>query len=150
MEYLDYGVTELWSGEELTHWKRLMLEGIGGRRRRGRPRMRWLDGIMDLMVGDGQGGLACCDSWGHKESYTTERLNWTELIFNYEVITVTYTCHVKKFDIQTSFKVLKSCLAHWQQRASYSCTDFKTLLLLLTPVWPHDPVFYVKYYGPYV
>ena len=27
----------------------LMLEGIGGRRRRGRPRMRWLDGIMDLM-----------------------------------------------------------------------------------------------------
>ena len=31
-------------------------------------------------VGDGQGGLACSDSWGHKESDTTERLNWTELI----------------------------------------------------------------------
>ena len=30
-------------------------------------------------VGDGQGDLACCDSWGHKESDTTERLNWTEL-----------------------------------------------------------------------
>ena len=30
-------------------------------------------------VGDGQGGLACCGSWGHKESDTTERLNWTEL-----------------------------------------------------------------------
>ena len=30
-------------------------------------------------VGDGQGGLACCDLWGHKESDTTERLNWTEL-----------------------------------------------------------------------
>ena len=29
-------------------------------------------------VGDGQGGLACCDSRGHKESDTTERLNWTE------------------------------------------------------------------------
>ena len=29
--------------------------------------------------GDEQGGLACCDSWGHKESDTTERLNWTEL-----------------------------------------------------------------------
>ena len=27
-------------------------------------------------VGDGQGGLACCGSWGHKESDTTERLNW--------------------------------------------------------------------------
>ena len=31
-------------------------------------------------VGDGQGGLACCGSWGHKESDTTEGLNWTELI----------------------------------------------------------------------
>ena len=30
-------------------------------------------------VGDGQGGLACCDSRGHKESDTTERLNWTEI-----------------------------------------------------------------------
>ena len=29
--------------------KTLMLEGIGGRRRKGRPRMRWLDGITDLM-----------------------------------------------------------------------------------------------------
>ena len=29
-------------------------------------------------VGDGQGGLACCDSWCHKESDVTERLNWTE------------------------------------------------------------------------
>ena len=28
-------------------------------------------------VGDGHGGLAWCSSWGHKESNTTERLNWT-------------------------------------------------------------------------
>ena len=28
-----------------------------------------------LGVGDGQGGLACCDSWGCKESDTTETLN---------------------------------------------------------------------------
>ena len=34
---------------ELTHWKRLMLGGIGGRRRRGRQRMRWLDGNTDSM-----------------------------------------------------------------------------------------------------
>ena len=58
--------------------KTLMLGGIWGRRRRGRQRMRWLDGITDLMdmslseLWDGQGGLACCDSWGHKESDTTE------------------------------------------------------------------------------
>ena len=31
-------------------------------------------------VGDGQRGLVCCSPWGHKESDTTERLNWTELI----------------------------------------------------------------------
>ena len=29
-------------------------------------------------VGDGQGGLACCDPWGRKELDTTEQLNWTE------------------------------------------------------------------------
>ena len=29
--------------------------------------------------GDGQGGLACCNSWGRKEPDTTEQLNWTEL-----------------------------------------------------------------------
>ena len=32
-----------------------------------------------LGVGDRQGGLECCDSWGRKESDTTEQLNWTEL-----------------------------------------------------------------------
>ena len=32
-----------------------------------------------LGVGDGHGGLACCDSWGRKQSDMTERLNWTEL-----------------------------------------------------------------------
>ena len=37
------------SCEELTHWKRLMLGRIGGRMRRGRQRMRWLDGITDSM-----------------------------------------------------------------------------------------------------
>ena len=30
-------------------------------------------------VGDGQGGLACCGSWGRKESDTAEQMNWTEL-----------------------------------------------------------------------
>ena len=37
------------SCKELTHWKRLMLGGIGGRRRRGKRRMRWRDGITDSM-----------------------------------------------------------------------------------------------------
>ena len=74
--------------EELTHWKRpwcwerLKAGGKGDNR-------GW-DGSMalptqwkwvwaNLGVGDGQGGLACCSLWGHKESDTTEGLNWTEL-----------------------------------------------------------------------
>ena len=61
----------------------LMLGKIEGRRG-GQQRMRWLDGItdsMDMGLGrhqelvDGQGGLACCSSWGRKESDMTERLN---------------------------------------------------------------------------
>ena len=60
-----------------------MLGKIEGRRRRGQQGMKWLDGITDsidmslskfLGVGDGQGGLACCGSWGRKELDTTERL----------------------------------------------------------------------------
>ena len=64
--------------------KTLMLGKIEGRRSRGRQRMEWLDGITDSMdkslgelqeLVDGQGGLACCNSWGHKELDTAERPN---------------------------------------------------------------------------
>ena len=60
--------------------KTLMLGGIGGRRRRGRQRKRWLDGFtnsMDMSLSElwdlvMEGGLACCNSWDRKESDTTE------------------------------------------------------------------------------
>ena len=74
----------MWRADSLE--KTLMLGKIEGRRRRERQRMmvgwnhqlngyefEWTPG-----VGDGQGGLVCCDSWGHKESDTTEWLKWTE------------------------------------------------------------------------
>ena len=69
--------------------KTLMLGKIEGRRR-GWQRMRWLDGISTQWtwvwatpgIGDGQGSLACCSPWGHKESDMTEWLNWTEYSSN--------------------------------------------------------------------
>ena len=55
----DKGTTE----DEMVGWHhRLDGHGFG-----------WTPG-----VGDGQGGLACCGSWGRKESDTTEQLNWTD------------------------------------------------------------------------
>ena len=55
----EKGMTE----EEMVGWHhRLSGHGFG-----------WTPG-----VGDGQGGLACCSSWGHKESDMTEQLNWTD------------------------------------------------------------------------
>ena len=65
--------------------KTQILGKIEGRKRREGQRMRWLDGITDsvdmslskLGIVDGQGGLACCSPWGHKESDMTEWLNWT-------------------------------------------------------------------------
>ena len=64
--------------------KTLMMGKIESRRRKGRQRMRWLDGITHSDglefeqapgVGDGQGALECCSPWGRKESDPTERLN---------------------------------------------------------------------------
>ena len=60
----DWGQEKGMTEDEMVGWHhRLNGHGFG-----------WTPG-----VGDGQGGLACCGSWGHKESDTTERMNWTEL-----------------------------------------------------------------------
>ena len=76
--------------KELTHWKRPWCwedweqekkgttedEMVGWHHWHNRQGFGWTPG-----VGDGQGGLVCCDSWGRKESDRTEQLNWTELPF---------------------------------------------------------------------
>ena len=73
--------------EELTHlkrpwcWERLRAGGEGDDRD---EMVGWYHRLYGhgfgwtLEVGDGQGGLACCGSWGRKESDMTEQLNWTE------------------------------------------------------------------------
>ena len=73
--------------EELTHWKDPDAGKDWRQEEKGMKEdemVGWhlqLDGHVfgqTLGVGDGQGSLVCCGSWGHRESDTTEWLNWTE------------------------------------------------------------------------
>ena len=72
--------------QELTHWKRPGAGKDWGQEKGMTENEmvgwhHWLNGYESGWtpgVGDGQGGLACCGSWGCRESDTTEQLNWTE------------------------------------------------------------------------
>ena len=63
-----------------------------------------------LGVGDGQGGLACCNSWGCKESDTTKQLNWTEhrrkclCVFIVMVLQVSWMAEAEFFKIKILIK----------------------------------------------
>ena len=82
---LQYFGHLMWRVDSLE--KTLMLGGIGGRRRRDNrgwdgwmaSPTRWMWVSVNSRDGDGQGGLVCSDSWGHKESDRTEWLNWTDV-----------------------------------------------------------------------
>ena len=104
----------------------------------------WLDGCASewtLGVGDGQGGLVCCNSWGHKESDTTERLNWTELnqsakfgrIQSIKNNDSNITCWVWKI-IQSDTHFLneggsKKASSSLQKNASYTCRSNRISIL---------------------
>ena len=66
-----------------------------------------------LGVGDGQGGLACCGSWGCKESDTTEWLNWTVWVFHYR-----NTFHGRK--AMTNLQCVKKQRHHFADKGPYS------------------------------
>ena len=89
--------------------KTLMLGGIGGRKRRGWQRMRWLGGItnwMDLSLSELRElvmdrGLACGNSWGRKKSDTTEQLNWTDWLRIIIVFLYWHLCHYVKVKVKS-------------------------------------------------
>ena len=67
-----------------------------------------------LGVGDGQGGLVCCSSWGRKESDMTERLNWTELAYVFVTVLGLRGCS-RAFCVISEQEqgLLPSCGAHF-------------------------------------
>ena len=80
----------------------------------------WLDGRESQWtpgVGDGQGGLECCDSWGWKELDTTERLNWT-MSLNITLITVLssynfrHHCNLWVYFYRMSFLLIRGHIFH--------------------------------------
>ena len=95
----------MWRTDSLV--KTLMLGGTEGRKMTEDEMAgwhHWLDGRESGWtpgVGDGQGGLACCDSWGRKESDTTDRLIWSDLML--------------KLKLQYFGHRMQNKLTHWKR-----------------------------------
>ena len=73
----------------------------------------WLDGLEFEWTpgdGDGQGGLACCDSWGRKESDTTEWLNWNELIHSFLLVRYSFVLSAGVLHAHLCLKVYSWCI----------------------------------------
>ena len=94
---LQYFGHLMWRVELLE--KTLMLGGIRGQEEKGTTEdemawwHHWFDGHefeWTPGLGDGRGGLECCNSWGCKGSDMTEQLNWTELMINLENVSYYY------------------------------------------------------------
>ena len=94
----------------------------------------WLDGHeleWTPGVGDGQGGPACCDSWDRKESDTTGRLNWTELMYQIqtsknEIKSLPLSGSVSTSNLYFSLGLIYNCMLHWCYFASPNfCMSYK-------------------------
>ena len=95
--------------------KKLMLGKIEGRRRSGWERMRWLDGLTDsmdmslskLQDGEGQGSVACCHPWGHKETKLSDWTTTTALFNKVKIFYMTQNLKVVLFLYITSYFISK-------------------------------------------
>ena len=144
------------SCEELTHWKRLWCwEGLGaGGEGKTEDEMvgwhHWLDGHefeWTPGVGDGQGGLVCCDSWGRKESDTTEQLNWTELNWFLSFIVSIFAWNIPlvsliflKRSLVFPILLFSSISLHWSLR--------KAFLSLCAILWNAAFKWFCLYFSP--
>ena len=101
--------------------------------------------------GDGQGGLVCCDSWGRKESDTTEQLNWTELMGPDVMILVFRMLSFKLTFSLSSFSFIKSLFSSSSLSAikvvSSACLRLLVfLLVILIPACASSsPAFHMIY-----
>ena len=81
-------------------------------------------------AGDGQGGLACCGSWGCKQSDMTERLNWTE--YSVELITCTVGHHWRRESSSIALASLDFALWKTEYNASLSRVCIMTCILIIS------------------
>ena len=77
-------------------------------------------------AGDGQGGLACCDSWGHKELDTTERLIWSDLI--------QYSCLGNTMSRGTWLAIVHGVTKSWIQLSEWTHSLEKRMKKQLLPL----------------
>jgi len=87
-----------------------------------------------LGVGDGQGGLVCCDSWGRKESDMTERLNWTEKY----ILKPEKTLRLPKFGLWIDFRAHRgrsTTTCRWNRRTAKVGGFLVKSVQLLSCVW---------------
>ena len=124
--------------EELTHWKRPWCwERL---RAGGEGDVRGWDGWMASLThghefesspgaGAGQGGLACCSPWGHKESDRTERLIWTE------PDPLSYNIHFKISELVRMFSGRRNCPQAGYIVDIIPSTEFKLSCCVIISSW---------------
>ena len=103
-------------------------------------------------VGDGQGGPACCNSWGCKELDTTERLNWTELNWNGKINKILKDCYSSTKEISES-RTRLSVYTQWCRGRGYCFIPFLSTAcssFFLTPGWSMLPQAILRKLNPFI